>query len=248
MQNLKLLFLAFTLTVLGACASVDYDMPATLAVDGPGGDAAELASRRLTEAMGADGDFQTGDLVRISYPYMPALDTEQRVQPSGLISPPLLPPIQTRGLTAADLQRRLEADYVGKLHRPYVAVSLVEYNRKPAVPEFFVLGEVIAPGPKEYREGLTLMEALARAGGANRSANLKKVVVIEPNGETLNTRMIDFQGLLAGRSNVVPVLSPNAVVIVPPTSLALTASRAQQIRSIVGFSGLQGLALNGIVN
>ena len=248
MQALKLLFLVLGLSFLGACAKADYSPAATMAVDRPSADAAQAASRRLTEAMGANGDFQAGDLVRISFPYMPTLDTEQRVQPSGLISPPLLAPIQTRGLTAADLQRRLEADYVGKLHRPHVAVALVEYNRKPAPPEFFVLGEVIAPGPKEYREGLTLMEALARAGGANRSANLRKVVVIEPAGDTLATRMVDFQGLLAGRSDVVPVLSPNAVVIVPPTSLALTSSRAQQIRSIVGFSGLQGLALNGIVN
>jgi hypothetical protein len=42
---------------------------------------------------------------------------------------------------------------------------------------------------------------------------------------------------------VVPVLSPNAIVIVPPTNLTLTADRAQQIRSIVGFSGLSSALL-----
>jgi protein involved in polysaccharide export with SLBB domain len=104
------------------------------------------------------------------------------------------------------------------------------------------LGEVIAPGPKEYREGMTLMEALARAGGANRTANLRKVVVVEPDGDQLAARMVDFESLLTGKGvtgpRVVPVLGPNAVVIVPPTNLTLSADRAQQIRSIIGFSGL----------
>jgi polysaccharide export outer membrane protein len=177
---------------------------------------------------------------------MPTLDAEQRVQPSGFISPPLLAPIQTRGLTAGTLQQRLQQAYKSKLRHPHVAISLVEYNRKPAPPEFFVLGEVIAPGPKEYREGMTLMEALARAGGANRSANLSKVVVLEPEGDQLVARMVDYQALLTGRGTgprVVPVLAPNAIVIVPPTSLTLTADRARQIQSIVGFSGLSSAFL-----
>ena len=239
MALLRLLLLSL---LLGACAKVDYDLPMALEVDQPDTAAAALASKRIEETLAAKGDFQTGDLVRISFPYMPTLDAEQRVSPSGFISPPLLPPVQTRGITAGALQQQLEQAYKGKLKHPAVAVALVEYNRKPAPPEFFVLGEVVAPGVKEYRDGLTLMEALARAGGANRSANLKKVVVIEPNGTQLAARMIDFDNLLTGRGDpanrVVPVIGPNAVVIVPPTSLALTADRAQQIRSIVGFSGL----------
>jgi protein involved in polysaccharide export with SLBB domain len=239
---LRLFLLSLLLIPLGACAKLDYDLPATLEVDQPGRYAAQAASKRIEEALGAKGDFQPGDLVRISFPYMPTLDAEQRVQPSGFISPPLLPPLQTRGLTAAALQQRLQEGYKGKLRHPAVGVALVEYNRKPTPPEFFVLGEVIAPGVKEYREGMTLMEALARAGGANRTANLRKVVVVEPDGDQLAARMVDFESLLTGKGltgpRVVPVVGPNAVVIVPPTNLTLSADRAQQIRSIIGFSGL----------
>ena len=36
-------------------------------------------------------------------------DAEQRVQPSGFISPPLLPPVQTRGITAGLLTGRSRA-------------------------------------------------------------------------------------------------------------------------------------------
>ena len=243
----RLLLISILALLIGACAKVDYNLPATLPIDQSSREAAALASERLETRLGDEGDFNPGDLVRISFPYMPTLDAEQRVQPSGHISPPLLAPVQTRGLTAGTLQQQLEKAYRGKLRHPHVAVALVEYNRKPAPPEFFVLGEVIAPGPKEYRDGMTLMEALARAGGANRSANLAKVVVMEPEGDQLAARMVDLRAVLSGRTGpdgrVVPVLAPNAIVIVPPTSLALTADRAQQIRSIVGFSGLSSAFL-----
>ena len=242
----RLLLIVLLAGLLGGCTKLDYNLPATIQIDQPSRQAAQAASHRLETQLGVDGDFQPGDLVRISFPYMPTLDTEQRVQPSGFISPPLLAPIQTRGLSAGTLQQRLQQAYKSKLRHPNVAISLVEYNRKPAPPEFFVLGEVIAPGPKEYRDGMTLMEALARAGGANRTANLSKVVVLEPEGDQLAARMVDYQALLTGRGTaprVVPVLAPNAIVIVPPTNLALTADRPRQIQSIFGFSGLSSAFL-----
>ncbi len=251
MAFLRLLFPVLLAALLGGCmAKLNYDLPAAMEIDRPSAGAAQLASKRLEEALGANGDFQPGDLVRISFPYMPTLDSEQRVQPTGFISPPLLQPLQTRGLTASALQQKLAASYKSKLRHPHVAVALVEYNRKPTPPEFFVLGEVIAPGPKEYREGLTLVEALARAGGANRTANLRKVVVLEPAGDRIAASMVDFDHLLSGRgggARVVPVIGPNAIVIVPPTNLALSVDRSQQIRSIIGFSGLHvGLPIGEI--
>jgi len=242
----RLFLMAMLAMLAGACAQLDYDLPAAIQIDQPSSRAAEAASQRIEASLGDYGDFRPGDLVRISFPYMPTLDAEQRVQPSGFISPPLLAPIQTEGLSAAALQQRLQQAYKGKLRHPHVAVALVEYNRKPEPPEFFVLGEVIAPGAKEYRQGLTLMEALARAGGANRSADLSKVVVMEPEGTQLAARMVDFQALLTGKGGgprVVPVIAPNAVIIVPPTNLTRTADRARQIQSIVGFSGLSSAFL-----
>jgi hypothetical protein len=59
--------------------------------------------------------------------------------------------------------------------------------------------------------------------------------------------MVDYRAMLSGKAGpdgrLVPVLSPGAIVIVPPTNLTLTADRAQQIRSIVGFSGLSSAFL-----
>ena len=225
----------------GCFASANYDLPARIELNQASRVAAREASRKIEEALGADGDFKSGDLVRISFPYLPTLDADQRVQPSGYISPPLLDPIQTRGLTAAQLQERLERLYRPKLERPVVALSLVEYNQKPAAPEYFVIGEVLRPGAIVWRDGTTLIEAIARAGGANRLAKLSNVVVIEPVGDHLDARLVDYDALLTGREDGGPrevdFIGPNTVIIIPPTNLVLAAERGETIRRIIGFGG-----------
>lgn len=245
-----LAFCALALSLSG-CASTNYDLPARIDVDQTSRIAAEQASQRIERALAADGDFKPGDLVRISFPYLPSLDSEQRVQPSGEITPPLLDPIQTRGLTAGQLQQRLERLYEPKLERPHVTLALAEYNRKPEPPEYFVLGEVIRPGALPYREGATVLEALARAGGANRDANLRTVVLIEPAGDHLNARLVDIQGLLSGPrdggSREIGYISPYSVIIVPPTNLVLSADRAETIRRVIGFGNFStGLRIGGV--
>ncbi|HEV2746188.1 MAG TPA: SLBB domain-containing protein [Allosphingosinicella sp.] len=232
--------IALTLTLSGCLASTNY-APGEIALTPSSRTAAQQANARIEAALGAGGDFRPGDLVRISFPYLPALDADQRVQPSGFITPPLLDPIQTRGMTAAQLQQRLERLYQPKLERPVVAVAMVEYNRKPEPPEYFVLGEVIRPGAVEYREGTTLLEAIARAGGANRQAKLSTVVLVEPRGEQMVARLIDVDAMLGGRGDGLPrrmdYVGPNTVIIVPPTNLLLSAERSETIRRIIGFTG-----------
>lgn len=248
----KTILLIGLLALLPGCfASTNYDLPAEIELTQSSRITAAEASRRIEEALGANGDFSPGDLVRISFPYLPTLDAEQRVQPSGFISPPLLGPVQTRGMTAADLQQRLERLYEPKLERPTVAVSLVEYNQKPQPPEYFVLGEVIRPGAVPYREGATLLEAIARAGGANREANLRTVVVVEPAGDHLVARLVDIDALLSGRGGAreLDYISPFTVVIVPPTNLVLSADRSAAIRRVLGFSGFSSsLRIGGVNN
>lgn len=224
----------------GCAAKLDYDPPASLGYTPGSREAAAVAGRRVDAALAERGDFHPGDLVRLSFPFLPSLDSSQRVQPSGLISPPLLSPISTAGVTASQLQQQLRALYTAKLERPEVVVSLLEYNRAPAPPEYFVLGEVLKPGAIAHRDGATLFEGIARAGGANRQADLGSVVVMEPDGDAMKARMVDLQGLLNGRdpSGTVDFLKPFSILIVPPNTITRTADRNRAIMDIIGLSGL----------
>ncbi|MEH3037579.1 MAG: SLBB domain-containing protein [Sphingomonas adhaesiva] len=224
---------------LAACAGpVRYAPAPQVALTAPSLDLARAASRMVEARLDQDGDFHAGDLVRLTFPYTPALNTDQRVALSGAISPPLLDPLPIRGLTTAMLQTRLRAAYAAKLARPEVSVALLEYNRPPPPQEIFVLGEVAKPGNFPYRDGTTPFEGIARAGGGNRDADLSRVVALTPIGDRLEARMLDLSATLHGATTPVDFLPPYTVLIVPPTAIARDVDRARQIRQIIGFNGV----------
>lgn len=223
---------------LAACAGpVKYAPRPEIALNPQSLALARDVSRKVEDRLALDGDFHPNDLVRLSFPYQPLLTADQRVQMSGFISPPLLPPVQTRGLTAAALQARLQALYRAKLERPEVSVAVIEYNRPPPVPEIFVVGEVARPGAYPYRDGTTPFEGLGRAGGAGRDADLARVVLMAPAGDHLEARLIDLSAVLHGSAASLDYLPPFAILIVPPRGLARDADRGRQIRQIIGFNG-----------
>lgn len=236
---MRLLSSLLIVATLASCAGpVKYAPAPDIALERTSLDIARVASRAVEDHLALDGDFHPGDLVRLSFPYFPLLGSDQRVQMSGTISPPMLAPIQTKGMTAAQLQARLTALYRAKLAHPDVSIAVLEYNRPPPPPEIFVLGEVVKPGNFPYRDGTTLFEGLARAGGGNRDADLSRVVLLAPVGDRLEARMIDLQGVLLGDKRSVAYLSPYSILIVPPTAMARDVDRARQIRAIIGFNGV----------
>ena len=230
--------------LIAACApKTQYAVPPSIPLaaspvaanaDAAGAQANEMIQR----VMATRGDFHVNDLVRLSFPYMPELDNQQRVQMSGFISPPLLSPIDVRGFTNAELQATLERQYQAKLEHPHVSVSVVEYNEPPPPREVMVMGEVTTPGAMPYRENITLIEALARAGGQTNLADLSQVVVLTPAQDRIEARLIDLKAILNGQGGAMAQLDPSTIVIVPSTRLARIADKATQIRSIVGINGI----------
>lgn len=131
--------------------------------------AAEVPVYRL----GAD------DKVRINVYGEDALNAEYLVGSDGNISFPLLGMVEAKGLTIAELQalltRRLAETAIND---PKVSVDVVEYR------PFYVLGEVQKAGQYPYRTGMTVMAAIATAGGFTYRAN-EKTVMIQRFGETV---------------------------------------------------------------
>jgi polysaccharide export outer membrane protein len=88
------------------------------------------------------------------------------VDASGNISMPLIGEVRAAGLSLRVLQRNIE----GKLRGGYLVdprVSAEMLNFRP----FYVLGEVKNPGEYPYAAGLTLLNAVAQAGGFTPLAN-----------------------------------------------------------------------------
>lgn len=102
----------------------------------------------------------SGDRVRVTVLDQPNLTGEYRVDGAGRLAFPLIGSIEARGLSSRELEEKITAglkpDY---LANPSVSVEVV--NARP----FYVLGEVKNPGSYPYVEGMTVLNAVAIAGG-----------------------------------------------------------------------------------
>ena len=103
----------------------------------------------------------TGDTVRVITFGEQQLGGDFRVSPSGDIALPLLGPVRASGLTSHQLQREIAADLKRKhlFTHPSVSVEVLAYR------PFFILGEVNKPGEYPYQPGMTMLTAVAIAGG-----------------------------------------------------------------------------------
>lgn len=119
-----------------------------------------------------------GDQVRIITFGEQQLTGDFKVSDSGVIALPLLGPIQASGLTsrqladviAVELKRR-------KLFRdPSVVVEISAYR------PIFILGEVSKPGQYPYQPGMTVLTAVAVAGGFTYRAVQDDASVLRSNG------------------------------------------------------------------
>ncbi len=98
-----------------------------------------------------------------------ALNDDFTVSASGSLSLPLVGDVPVGGLSpekvAQDVAERLR-QRMGLATPPDVSIDVVQYR------PFFVSGDVVHPGPYPYHPGLTVLQAVAIAGGISRSGDL----------------------------------------------------------------------------
>ncbi|HVY12478.1 MAG TPA: polysaccharide biosynthesis/export family protein [Alphaproteobacteria bacterium] len=101
-----------------------------------------------------------GDKLRITVFGEPDLSGEFQVSSTGTVSMPLINEVPASNLSLrrfrAAVLRRLAKGY---LKHPHVSVEVLNYR------PFFILGEVMKPGSYNYVVGMTVITAVAVAGG-----------------------------------------------------------------------------------
>lgn len=120
-----------------------------------------------------------GDLVSIEVFEVPELTRDIRVSQTGSIGIPLVPVrLQVSGLTEMQLQQKiaevLEAN--GLVSHPQVMVSVKEKKSKPIT----IVGAVARPMVYEADRPVTVLEALAQAGGIAVDAG-DSVIIMRPD-------------------------------------------------------------------
>lgn len=118
-----------------------------------------------------------GDKLQISVYGEEELTGEQQVGPDGTVAMPLVGRIKATGRTVSDVSDEIRTKLAeGFVHNPSVTVTITNYR------PFYILGEVNTPGQYEYAQGMTVLSAVARAGGFTYRAKKTEVFVKHEGG------------------------------------------------------------------
>jgi len=133
-----------------------------------------------------------------------------RVSSDGTIDFPLAGRIQVTGLASSDLQQeivtRLKAGY---LKNPQVTLMVKEWNSR----KISVLGQVQHPGAVSYFPNMTIVDAIASAGGFSSIASKNNVNLRRETGGKVEIRSLPVADIAEGRSPNVVVLPGDVVVV-----------------------------------
>ena len=133
------------------------------------------------------------------------------VSNEGTISFPLIGVIEVEGMTPADLERKLtELLADGYLRSPQVSVFVKELKSKSVA----VLGEVRDPGSIAYSERMTVIDAIARAGGFKEMARENAVTVTRSTADSTKRYTVPVASISKGDAENF-YLRPGDVITVP---------------------------------
>ena len=118
------------------------------------------------------------DRVRVMVYAEPQLSGEFYISNNGKASLPLIGDIQAAGLTVHAFQDEIQdALKDGYLKDPSVSVEVLTYR------PYYILGEVDKPGQYPYTADLTVINAVATAGGFTYRANKSRVYIKHINDQ-----------------------------------------------------------------
>jgi len=129
-------------------------------------------SRPLPSATATAGSYTLGpnDRIRLKVYGEADITGEYEVDSNGQVSIPLAGHVTAAGLTTKQLERSIKSALEkGIVRDPRVNVEIALYR------PYYILGEVKKGGEFPYRLGLTVMDAVASAGGFTYRANENKV-------------------------------------------------------------------------
>jgi len=151
----------------------------------PSPNSAARAGRTATPAA-VDADYKIGvnDLLEIDVFGVSELKRIVRVNTTGHISMPLIGLVEVAGLSSSDAEALIALQY-GKsyLQDPQVSIFIKEFTSQRITLD----GAVVRPGIYPLTGQITLLRALAMAGGGSQLADLEEVMLfrLTPDGQSL---------------------------------------------------------------
>lgn len=140
-----------------------------------------------------DYKLGSGDKLRVNVFGEEDLSGEFDVTGTGNVSLPLIGQVQASGLTldqfSEEVSKKLRDGY---LTNPKLSVEVLNYR------PFYIIGEVTTPGQYPYTNGMTVLNAVAVAGGFTYRANEDKVLITRGDAKEVEHKLTQAVKVLPG--------------------------------------------------
>ncbi len=156
------------------------------------------------------------------------------VRPDGYITFPLIGDVLTSHKTIPQLNAYINQEYEKISHSLQANLFLQTH----AASQVYVLGAVNNPGAYEVARPLTVLQAIALAGGDILDSDIEEIFVARRQEKRMVVRRINVQSLLnAEKESGFFFIGPDDIVYVPNTRLSTVANISENIRKIMMFRG-----------
>jgi polysaccharide biosynthesis/export protein len=154
-----------------------------------------------------------GDVLEINVWKEPEASVQNAVVRSdGMISLPLIKEVKAAGQTPIALQEEI-SQKLAKLIRDADVTVLVKEMRSEKV---YVIGAVKKEGPVVIQSRMTVLEAIAEAGGLTDYAKRGKIYILRQDGQEQTRVPFDYSAVIRGKNVEQNVLLQRGDTIVVP--------------------------------
>ncbi len=195
----------------------------------PAGNDANQGNLAMPSTIGDDYKIAPNDLLEVEVFGVKELNRTVRVNSSGYVALPLIGQLQLGGYTASDAEALVALAYGQKyLQDPQISIFIKEFTTQRITLD----GALTKPGIYPINGQITLLRALALAGGSAPMADLENVMLfrLTPDGQSL-VEKYDVMKIRKGESKD-PLLQGDDVVVVNRDSRR-TALRDSLFRDLI---------------
>ncbi len=141
----------------------------------------------------------------------PDISREVTVRPDGRITLPLIDDVMAAGLTPIQLKSKLEKEFANYIDSPEVTVIVKSLASK----RYYMIGEIAKPGQYAMDKPVTILQALAIAGGFTEWAKKDHIMVFRFTPKGHKILYFNYEDAAKGKNINDFFLKPNDIILVP---------------------------------
>ncbi len=132
------------------------------------------------------------------------------VRPDGYITMPLIGDVMANGRTSTEIRDEITSRLLRYMNSPVVTVTVQEIRSR----KVNVVGEIMRPGAFPLTDSMTVIDAIALAGGFKEFAKQSKIYVLRTNPDGTTKRLpFNYKQVIRGGKQVLALQTHDTIVV-----------------------------------